>query len=285
MGSRMDGAPAAGLGSVILRLGIFLVIAADLSGCAFLARSERVKPPPPIPGIDRVRSMTVLPVRFVLKHTPFSKPEPESTAMSLHRETVSLLKVEIERLVSRTRFGLRRLDTEDSTLLRKPWLFSLVSAHLEQPDRALLRAIASPDRALMCPMDIVDFVVDSTGSQYLLFVQGSGSYSTGPTWKYSDEKAPGYSGSLLRDVAKAILGVHSSDLEESAVETDFYLKAQLVDVADRQILWHNSVRFEKRLEQQRGLFAPPFFDLRKGKDLRAACEQLMAPLLEGQPPR
>jgi len=67
-------------------------------------------------------------------------------------------------------------------------------------------------------------------------VQGSGSYSTGPTWKYSDEKAPGYSGSLLRDVAKAILGVHSSDLEESAVETDFYLKAQLVDVADRQIL-------------------------------------------------
>jgi len=128
-------------------------------------------------------------------------------------------------------------------------------------------------------MDIVDFAVDSTGAQYLLFVQGSGSYSVGPRRKYIDEKMPAYSGEkmvvgILKTIVN-VLGGGTDDLEESAVETDFFLEARLVDVADRQILWHNSVSYEKRILEDGGSFDP-----RTGEDLRIACERLMRPLLE-----
>jgi len=271
-----------------LRLGIFLAVAAGISGCA--AGSERFKSPPPIPGIDRVKSVTVLPIRFVLMPTRFSKPEAESTVVSFRSRAERFLKREIERIVSRSQFGLRRLDTDDSTLQSKPGLSWLARVHVDQPDRALLRTIASPDAPTSrapqtIPMDIVDFAVDSTGAQYLLFVQGSGSYSVGPRRKYILEKMPAYSGGntavgILKAIGSLILGGGPSDLEESAVETDFFLEARLVDVGDRQILWHNSVSYEKRILEDGGSFDP-----RTGEDLRIACERLMRPLLEAGPLR
>lgn len=274
----------------LFSLGIFLAVVAGLSGCSAEAlkslRSPSIPIPAPIPGVDRIKSMTVLPVGFALKPTRFSKPEQE-TVGSLQRGTESVLKREIERLVSSSRFGLRRLDTDDSTLQRKPWLARLASLHLEQPDRALLRTIASPDSAPVpyvfpqtTPVDIVDFVVDSTGAQYLLFVQGSGTYSTNTGSKWFDEKVPG---AVAQGILNAVLGGHSSpdtDLEKSAVESSFFLEARLVDVADRQILWHNSVSDEKRIQGDGAAFNP-----RKEKYLRSACERLMEPLLQAPPPR
>jgi len=264
----------------MIRLAKALAIASCLSGCAASMR-EMPPPPPPIPGLDRVTSMTVLPIPFALKPTRFSKREPEAGVPAFHRETENALKREIERLVSSSRFGLRRLDTDDSTLQRKPWLAWLARVHVEHPDQALLRAIASPGSAPVSSVfprttcvDIVDFVVDSTGAQYLLFVQGSGSYSTAPGSKWFDEKVPGAVGTAILG---SILGVHvvpDTDLETSAVESDFFLEARLVDVADRQILWHNSVLYEKRIQENTR------FDPRKEKYLRAACEQLMGPLLQ-----
>jgi len=264
----------------MIRLAKALAIASCLSVCAASMR-EMPPPPPPIPGLDRVTSMTVLPIPFALKPTRFSKREPEAGVPAFHRETENALKREIERLVSSSRFGLRRLDTDDSTLQRKPWLAWLARVHVEHPDQALLRAIASPDSAPVSSVfprttcvDIVDFVVDSTGAQYLLFVQGSGSYSTAPGSKWFDEKVPGAVGTAILG---SILGVHvvpDTDLETSAVESDFFLEARLVDVADRQILWHNSVLYEKRIQENTR------FDPRKEKYLRAACEQLMGPLLQ-----
>ena len=262
-------------------LAISLALAACLSGCA--AGSMTVKPPPPpIPGLGHVTAVTVLPVQVVLAPTRFSRPQPVSPDVRLQLETESVLKREIEGLVSSSRFGLRRLDTDDSTLQRKPWLARLSRVHVEHPEQALLRAIASPDIAPVSSvfpqtacLDIVDFAVDSTGAQYLLFVQGSGSYTTHPGSKWFDEKVPGAVGGAILG---GILGVHvvpDTDLENSAVESDFFLEARLVDVADRQILWHNSVFYEKRIQGDNEAF-----DARKGTHLRGACERLMAPLLQ-----
>lgn len=249
----------------------------------------KLKLPPPIPGIDRVKSVTVLPVRFVLVPTRFSKPEAESTVTNLHPRTERFLKQEIERIVSRSQLGLRRLDTNDSTLQSSPWLARLVRMHVNEPDESLLKAIASPEspptRCEAFPLDIVDFAVDSVGAQYLLFVQGSGSYSVGPRWNYILEKMPAYSHQsaavgILKTIGNVLAGGGADDLDESAVERDLLLEARLVDVVDRQILWHNSVSYEKRILEGGGSFDP-----RSGEDLRAACERLMGPLLEARLPR
>jgi hypothetical protein len=257
---------------------------ASLSGCA---ASKSVQTPPiPIPGIARVRSVTVLPVRFVLEPTRYSRPEQE-TATSLQRQAESVLKGEIERLISSSGFGLRRLDTDDSTLQRKPRLASLSRQYLDGPDRALLRAVASSDTAptsrvfpQTTPVDIVDFVVDSMGSQYVLFVQGSGTYTNRPGSKHFDETVPS---AVAVGILGAILGVEAApdtDLEKSAVETEFFLEARLVDVADRQVLWYDSVSFEKRIQED-----DAHFDPRKENDLRVACQRLLGPLLHAQASR
>jgi len=269
-----------------VRFGILLAIAVGMSGCA---AGQRVKPSPPIPGIDRVKSVTVLPVRFVLTPTRFSKPEPESTVANFRPRAETFLKQEIEWIVSRSQFELRRLDTNDSTLQSSPWLARLVRMHVDEPDGSLLKLIASPEssptRCEPFPLDIVDFAVDSAGARYVLFVQGSGSYSVGPRWNYILEKMPAYSNQnaalgILKTIGNMLAGGGDDDLDESAVERDLFLEARLVDVVDRQILWHNSVSYEKRI-----LEGGDRFDPRSGEDLRAACKRLMGPLLEARLPR
>ncbi len=210
-----------------------------------------------------------------------SEPEPDSTAANLQqtREIEGVLKQEIERQVSLSRYKLRRLDTGDSTLQRKPWLSQMARDHRDDPDRALLRVIASQDSAPKPrPKDIVDFVVDSTGVQHILFVQGFGSSMTTGEF-FGKALGEEVSRAVGGAIGKAIFGRHNWDTavetDESSLRSNFFLEARLVDVADGQILWHNSVASEVRVQGYESGYDP-----RKQRDLRAACESLLAPLVQ-----